>query len=414
MGSKSSKHNLRSIQPLSQQTIDELCHDTGFDEDELVTWHTNFYKDCPDGKLTLKQFEHEYAKIMGKPTQKTANYIRHMFNVYDQDNNQFIDFKEFVMALSAASVVNRVRLVETLFHVFDLDNDGKITREEIEKMLMTLVDVTDSNEKPRQRRSRNNSQQEQNKRENLQTRIDEAFNELNANEDDHITKEEFIQWYMKSGLITDVQKVDAVSTNPSRINQIERKSRKLMKQSSSIRPTQDHDEHRQGASHLVRHMTRMTERRPATRSNNNENRPTTDSSTFNGRDDDDEENRSLATEPRIPSKVRFQTNIDDNSSQTSKENERWQHLFHSVLGQIRTQRQQQESTTTTTTTNGDRSQSGSVLWKRKVRENFQSGQFGQRSNSIDEHQDGKISIHDPLSTRNHRSTPSPDVVTIRL
>jgi hypothetical protein len=53
----------------------------------------NFYKDCPDGKLTLKQFEHEYSKIMGKPTQKTSDYVKHMFNVYDQDKNQFIDFK---------------------------------------------------------------------------------------------------------------------------------------------------------------------------------------------------------------------------------------------------------------------------------------------------------------------------------
>jgi Ca2+-binding EF-hand superfamily protein len=53
----------------------------------------NFFKDCPDGKLTLKQFEHEYSKIMGKPTQKTNDYVKHMFNVYDQDKNQFIDFK---------------------------------------------------------------------------------------------------------------------------------------------------------------------------------------------------------------------------------------------------------------------------------------------------------------------------------
>ncbi len=53
----------------------------------------NFYKDCPDGKLTLKQFEHQYSKIMGKPTQKTSDYVKHMFNVYDADKNQFIDFR---------------------------------------------------------------------------------------------------------------------------------------------------------------------------------------------------------------------------------------------------------------------------------------------------------------------------------
>jgi hypothetical protein len=30
---------------------------------------------------------------MGKPTQKTADYVKHMFSVYDHDKNQFIDFK---------------------------------------------------------------------------------------------------------------------------------------------------------------------------------------------------------------------------------------------------------------------------------------------------------------------------------
>ena len=111
------------------------------------------------------------------------------------------------MALSAASVVNRLRLVETLFHVFDLDTDGKITKEEIGKMLHTLVDVTNSSDKRRHRHHHSNQQQQRTKQINLQKRIDDAFNELNANDDDHITKDEFIEWYMKSGLISEVHQV---------------------------------------------------------------------------------------------------------------------------------------------------------------------------------------------------------------
>ena len=329
------------------------------------------------------------------------------------------------MALSAASVVNRVRLVETLFHVFDLDSDGKITREEIGKMLQTLADVTDTNEKPKKSRSRNNSQQEQSKRLDLQKRIDDAFNELNANDDDHITKDEFIEWYMKSGLIADVQKADSAAAIPTRINQIERKSRKLMKQSSNMRTSQDPDENRHGTSHLVRHMTRMTERRPAHR-NNDENRLTTDSPMMHSRGDDDDgvDAHPMNTNARSMSRVRFQSKMDDTTSQASKENERWQHLFNSVLGQIRTQReqqQQQQPTTTTTTTttntltptNGQRTDSGAVLWKRKVRENFQSGMFGQRSNSFDDPID-EIPVGSDRPARNHQLSPSPDIVTIRL
>src|SRR3984957_13479640 len=100
------------------------------------------------------------------------------------------------MALSAASVVNRLRLVETLFQVFDLDDDGKITKEEIGKMLHTLSDVTSKSSKHHHHHNNNH----ENQKDNLQQRIDDSFNELNTNDDDHITKDEFIEWYMKSGL----------------------------------------------------------------------------------------------------------------------------------------------------------------------------------------------------------------------
>ncbi len=41
MGSKSSKRSsLGDVTPLSRDTIAELCHDTGFTEEELLTWHT--------------------------------------------------------------------------------------------------------------------------------------------------------------------------------------------------------------------------------------------------------------------------------------------------------------------------------------------------------------------------------------
>ena len=40
MGIKSSRHNLNSGEPLTKETIDELCQDTGFTEEELLKWHT--------------------------------------------------------------------------------------------------------------------------------------------------------------------------------------------------------------------------------------------------------------------------------------------------------------------------------------------------------------------------------------
>ena len=139
------------------------------------------------------------------------------------------------MALSAASVVNRLRLVETLFHVFDLDSDGKITKAEIGKMLHTLIHVTESNRKRRHRhrhllRSHNAKEEKSNKETDLEKRVDEAFNELNANDDDHITKDEFIEWYIKSGLLSDVESNEINVADTARIQQLEKKARRTKKQ----------------------------------------------------------------------------------------------------------------------------------------------------------------------------------------
>lgn len=240
--------------------------------------------------------------------------------------------REYVMALSAASVVNRLRLVETMFSVFDLDSDGKISKDEMEKMLRTLADVTDNNRKRRRHRH-----DDDRKRINLQKRLDEAFNELNSNDDEYITKDEFIEWYMKSGLLSDVQTNEINVPNNTRIQQLNRKSRFMRRQRK--------DEQTQP----VRYITRMTEQRTI---------PI----------DNDEH-------VDVPEKI----NSEDNDSCYSKENERWQHLFNSVLGQIRSQRADlpNNSNAHSPTTNHFSS------WRRQGEEKLTSEYYRQKSSDID-------------------------------
>ena len=309
--------------------------------------------------------------------------------------------REFVMALSAASVVNRLRLIETIFHVFDLDNDGKITKEEISKMLHTLVDVTNSNNK----RRRHHNQQEQTKQINLQKRIDDAFNELNANDDDHITKDEFIEWYMKSGLISDVQTSEIDVADSSRRQEIGKKSRKLMKQSTQKQTHSEHDDNHRRGPLLVRHMSRMTERKSPSANdadddddddNNNNNYPTTTTSSSHYPNDSDIDDERIGNKPNI----RVQAASEDTESQNSKENERWQHLFNSVLGQIRAQRVKEQQTTNTNNFHS---------WKSEGEERLKAEYIKQKTTNQPN--------RSYLSTKNdvvQEPPPSPDVVTIRL
>ena len=227
--------------------------------------------------------------------------------------------REYVMALSAASVVNRLRLVETLFSIFDLDSDGKISKEEMEKMSHTLIDVTNSNRKHRHRNDADT------KRIYLQKRFDEAFNELNSNSDEFISKDEFIEWYIKSNLLSDIQSNQINVPNNSHIQQLNKKSRKIKRQHQP-----------------VRYISHMTEQKSII-------------------DDDDLEEHSE------------KINTEDNDSSYSKENERWQHLFNSVLGQIRAQR--------TEPMNNDRHVHFNS-WKRQGEEKLTSEYYRQKSSDI--------------------------------
>lgn len=255
-------------------------------------------------------------------------------------------FREYVMALSAASVVNRLRLVETIFSIFDLDSDGKISKEEMEKMLHTLADVTAGNRKRRHHHHHHHRHDDDTKRINLQKRLEEAFNELNTNADEYITKDEFVEWYIKSGLLADVPADQIDVPNNSRIQQLNKRSRLIRRHRK--------EEHTQP----VRYITHMTEQKTIP---------------LDEDDDDDGLDEHSNAQPE-------KNQSEDNDSCCSKENERWQYLFNSVLGQIRAQRLSIDQTNNSNTQSPTTNQFNS--WKRQGEEKLTSEYYRQKSSNV--------------------------------
>jgi Ca2+-binding EF-hand superfamily protein len=57
--------------------------------------------DCPEGRLDKKDFGKIYTQFF--PFGDPGEFANYVFDVFDENKNGYIDFKEFICALSATS-----------------------------------------------------------------------------------------------------------------------------------------------------------------------------------------------------------------------------------------------------------------------------------------------------------------------
>merc|ERR1711872_709793 len=169
MGSKNGKP------VLTEDQAEALAQSSGLTVDQVKEQFEAFKTEHPNGKMKKKDFREMGSKALPK---KDANKMeKHVFRIYDSNDDGYIDFVEFMVVFYIMSDGTPTEVLEKIFRAFDVNRDGTITKKELTRLIKDMYGLL------------NTENAEQASKDLI---AKSAFAEMDKDEDGKITTEEFV------------------------------------------------------------------------------------------------------------------------------------------------------------------------------------------------------------------------------
>jgi len=178
---------------LESEVLDYLEKNTQADGETLRIQFANFIDKHPSGNINRKDFSDIIKECY--PAKDYSKIEQKLFNMYDVDRNGTINFKEFMMALYIMSEGTPEQNLRQIFRVFDESNDGKIDVKEMKKFIKNIEDLITDSEWKTSGMTRRDSHKKK-------TMVDQAFAEMDLNNDGYINEDEFVKSVLGHGKVS--------------------------------------------------------------------------------------------------------------------------------------------------------------------------------------------------------------------
>lgn len=125
-------NNASSVRKLNPKTIKDLQKhiDVDFTSDEIQEWYNDFKNHLGIGESALSRtaFIRVYNTVFDGDASAFAGQV---FRTFDRDNNNMVDFKEFILGLCMSGSSEPAVKLKWAFEMYDIDQNGYITQDEM-------------------------------------------------------------------------------------------------------------------------------------------------------------------------------------------------------------------------------------------------------------------------------------------
>ena len=135
--------NMGTINSIPEYQLDDLLSSTNFNKEELNQHYKKFMNITTEGELNKQQFDEICTSIFTTKPPETIS--KKLFNSFDLNKDGFVSFRELMTSLSLIMKGTNEEKLKWLFRIYDLDDDGRITMDEVFDVVESMHTTAEGN-----------------------------------------------------------------------------------------------------------------------------------------------------------------------------------------------------------------------------------------------------------------------------